>query len=193
MNTIDIFCGNCGERVATVGEFERGVWECQECGSNVSYAPRPGNLRVNPIYEGPYDGEEFAPPPDGTRIMCPVCGRNLLGIWKDGTLQIRHSGKQWELLSGSILVHCHEKCGGNILVDTTRYSVAIVSSLEDAKEVMADNAPKPINYDIDITPAALRLALDRGIDVREENIVGSGKGGRIVISDIERYIENRTK
>jgi pyruvate/2-oxoglutarate dehydrogenase complex dihydrolipoamide acyltransferase (E2) component len=179
---IDVHCGNCGE-VAGQSEVNKN-WsgKCPHCNANVEYVANLNPNRMAAYSEG-VDADDPAlapatPPPDGTRVMCPSCGRNLLGIWKGGALHIRHKGREW-LSVGVIGVKCHDQCGEVLSVNTRTYNVTIVSSL---REVAKAFEPEP-----EATDAAIKLARDSGVDLRD--VVGTGADGKVIKPDVEALLQ----
>jgi hypothetical protein len=126
--------------------------------------------------------EEVEPPPDGTRVMCPSCQRNLLGVWEGGALQIRHRGREWIAHGGSVGIKCHGACGGVLSIDLTLYEVNIIGSLEGFGQAEPFGGTV-----IDATDAAIALADVQGIKVTD--VPGSGKDGRVTKPDVEAYLE----
>ena len=78
----------------------------------------------------------------------------------------------------------HWRRGGSIVILATnprqRHQVSL-ASLPEAEEPAAEIEPEPAP-EIDATAAAIALADERGIDLAD--VVGSGKGGRILVRDV---------
>lgn len=182
---IDVTCGNCGEVAGQADPKSNWVGKCPGCGANVEYISNVSANRAAAYQAG--NPEDFVdpshapvePPPDGTRVMCPSCGRNLLGIWKGGALHVRHKGREW-LSIGVIGVPCHEACGEILAVDTRTYNVTIVSALGD---ITKEFEPPP-----EASDAAVKLAQEHGIDLRDVN--GTGANGNIVKADVEALLQD---
>lgn len=176
---IQVICDQCGEVVGDTSEDVAASFQCPTCGSYVSYNPALTKLNRASAYEisEPDPPEEVGPPPDGTRVVCPVCRRNLLGVWQDGALQIRHRGREWIIHGGSIGIKCHDACGGILVIDTTLYEVNIVASLQSVLDQ---------DVVIDATDAAIALSLEAGIAVTD--VPGSGKDGRVTKPDVVAHL-----
>jgi len=176
---IEVTCGNCGALAGQTSPHENFYGRCPVCSARVEYVANLSQNRFSAYTPGGEDDParvEGNYPPDGTRIMCPSCGRNLLGIWRGGALHIRHKGREW-LASGVIGVHCDGACGAIIQIDTQAYNVKIVQSLQ---AILDEIEP------IDATDAAIKLALENHIDLAR--VSGSGVGGRITKSDVETIL-----
>ena len=172
-------CGNCGTDLGEHAETTAII--CPECAAVTQFIPKQANLKAAYSKPQPSEPEPAEPPPDGARIMCPVCDRNLLGIWEGGVLQIKHQGREWMTAGGTVAVRCHPKCGGLITIDTRAYEVAIVSSFDAFLESVG------IQKEVDATPGAVKLANDLGIPL--SSVTGSGKDGRITQPDVRAYAE----
>jgi len=176
---LNITCGNCGTEIA---DIEPGTAvRCLECGAVIQSSIVQTNM-----YSAYSDPEPSAPesvkvPEDGTRVMCPSCGKNLLGVWLNGALQIKHHGREWRAQGGVVAVKCHPHCGHILQIDTTAYEVNIVSSLEDLFE------PEHITV-VDATESAVKLANELGVDLSE--VEGTSRDGRITKPDVQRHYTN---
>lgn len=176
---IQVVCDNCGEVAGETVEGVAASFAC-ECGSYTSYNPAFTQFNRASAYEVAEPGApgEVEPPADGTRVMCPVCKRNLLGVWEGGALQIRHRGREWIVHGGSIGLKCHDACGGILTIDLTLYEVNIVASLQAVLDQ---------DVAVDASDAALKLAAAESIDIGD--VPGTGKDGRIVKPDVQAYLE----
>lgn len=172
-------CGNCGTDLGEHAETTAII--CPECAAVTQFIPKQANLAAAYSQPEPSEPEPVEPPPDGTRIMCPVCDRNLLGVWQGGVLQIKHQGKEWMTTGGTVAIRCHPKCGGLIQIDTRVYEVSIVSSFGAFLESVG------IVQEVDATEGALLLANKLGIPLTD--VTGTGKDGRITQPDVRAYAE----
>ena len=86
---------------------------------------------------------------------------------------------------GEAQVKNHWRRDGSIVIfaDGERHQVSLASLL-GAEGPAAEIEPEP-TPEIDATAAAIARADERGIDLA--GVAGSGKGGRILVRDVEAY------
>lgn len=173
---MNVSCGNCGTEIADV---EPGTAvKCPECNAVIQTSSVQANMYSAYGKPEPSTQESVEAPPDGTRVMCPSCGKNLLGVWLDGALQIKHHGREWRVQGGIIGVKCHPQCGNILQIDTRIYQVNMVSSLDDL--FAAEDT-----HIVDATLAAVELANELGIALSE--VEGTSRDGRITKPDVQRH------
>lgn len=133
-----------------------------------------------PVQKKPYQKPDVKKetPPDGTQWRCPACNRDLFGIFQDGQLHIKYRERNL-LVNGVVTVECRH-CRFNASIDTHNYGypVNIIQSQDDSDLT--------VRKEIDATKEALDLAEKHGIDLA--NVEGSGKDGRILVSDVQALI-----
>ena len=132
-----------------------------------------------------FDKKEFKePPPDGTEWRCKCTVGDLFGIFKQGVLHIKYRERDLFVPEGIVRCRCR-RCGNESVIDIGAQGVGVTivySANENYLEELRDTL-----IGIDATDAALKLAHERGIDLK--GVQGSGKDGRITKGDVEELIE----
>lgn len=114
--------------------------------------------------------EKKAKIPDGTELRCPGCSIALVGIFNNNQLEIKHRGWKITMKTGEMDVQCPD-CSFITTINLKRIKVNYIQQDDQIPE---------------ITNAALELAKEEGVKIN--NVVGSGRDGKIVIADVRQFI-----
>lgn len=130
--------------------------------------------RYYSVEKKPYVKPElkFELPPNGTFWKCAGCGSDNFGKFIDGVLHVKYRERVMTV-SGVITVDCRV-CGARNSIDLHSYPYQ-VSVYFGARE-----------FDIEITEAALRLAQEHSVNIKQ--LQGTGKDGKIVVGDVKEYL-----
>lgn len=114
-------------------------------------------------------------PHDGDKWYCPVCGGDLFGIFRDGSLHLKYKGRS-AVVDGVVTITCR-KCGVSSKIDTaySRVTLEAVTTYYDDGE---ESSPPGIRA----SKQAIAYAEEHGINLN--SVHGTGKDGRILLRDI---------
>lgn len=110
---------------------------------------------------------------DGIQWRCSSCKKDLFGIWHGGKLHIQHRQKAW-VVDGIVRASCYY-CGLQNLLDTRIVAVNLIMTNNGWGDLLPATSPQ-----------AAKLMQTHHLDQIE--IQGSGKGGKITLSDVRTYL-----
>lgn len=134
----------------------------------------PKNIKRQP-YHAP-EVEKFRAP-DGYQWRCAACKRDMFGVWKEGTLHVRHNNGTTMIINGVVRANCR-RCGLENLLNTGDMNVAF-HTLDNGN--FTNLLPVP-------SPQANKLMKAHHLSIFD--VPGTGTGGQVTVGDVRTYVES---